>query len=85
MTIPEKIWDKIYNYLEGTCNSPAQAVDYFDLKCSPEEVEEKMLDMGIEICPGCGWWVESGELVDENGEVVFCENCRSYLNSTDGA
>jgi len=69
-------WDRVFEYLRGSCYSPAQVVDYFDLDCEPGDVGEKMLDMGLEVCPGCGWWVESWELVDENGEVVLCDNCK---------
>ena len=70
------IWDKVYSYLIDSCYTPSQAIEYFDLDCTPEDVEEKMLDYGIEICPGCGWWVESGELVDDDGNLILCENCR---------
>jgi len=71
-------WNKVYQYLEGTCRTPQNAIDYFDLKCTPEEVIDAMLDCNLEMCPGCGWWVESSELIDENDNQVECENCRSY-------
>ena len=69
-------WTKVYQYLEGTCHSATDAIYYFDLDCTEEEVEEKMLELNLEVCPGCGWWVESYELVDENGELVYCDHCR---------
>ena len=68
-------WKKVYKYLEGTCLTPQQAIDYFNLKCTPEDVENAMLDLNLEQCPNCGWWVESWELTDENGEPKFCDNC----------
>jgi hypothetical protein len=30
----------------------------------------------VERCQGCDWWMHPGELVDEEGEVVGCDQCR---------
>ena len=41
------------------------------------ELAEAALDKNVEQCPGCRWWCESGELVDDNGEPDGkCDNCR---------
>lgn len=69
-------WENVYRYLEGTCNSAHMAIEYFDLDCTIEDVEEAMLDMNLEQCPMCGWWTESCELVDDEGDVVGCDQCR---------
>jgi len=30
-------------------------------------------------CPGCGWWFEVGELVDDAGDLVGCQDCRGLV------
>ena len=43
-----------------------------------DEVEERLLDEGIEPCTGCGWWFNVGELVDDEGENEgYCDECRA--------
>jgi len=74
----EKIdWEKVADYLEGTCKPIESAIDKFNLNCEPDDVEEAMLDENLERCHYCDWWMESSELVDESGEVVGCDQCRS--------
>lgn len=45
-------------------------------KLEVEELEELLLDENIQQCEGCNWYVEAGELVDEQGVVNLCESCR---------
>ncbi len=40
-----------------------------------EDLEELMVDHGYERCPECEWWVECGELVDDDGEEKVCAGC----------
>jgi len=76
--ISDKQIHEITSFLEGTCNSIEQAMDRFDIDFPVEEVEDRLLDVNLERCPGCDWWVESSELVDSKGDIVVCENCRAY-------
>lgn len=69
-------WSEVADYLEGTCNSAHAAIARFDLECEVEEVEEAMLDQNLEICPFCHWWMECHELVNDEGDVVGCQQCR---------
>ena len=43
-----------------------------------EDLDDFLLDHGIEACPGCGWYAESGELIptDEDDPDGCCSNCR---------
>lgn len=43
-----------------------------------EDLDDWLLDHGIERCPSCEWYVESGELIppDTDDPDGFCENCR---------
>ena len=43
-----------------------------------EDLDEYLLNLGIEKCPGCDWYVESGELIplDEDEPDGCCCNCR---------
>jgi DNA-directed RNA polymerase subunit RPC12/RpoP len=53
----------------------AWAMNQFDLEV--DEVEDIMLDANYERCPGCGWFVECGELVDADDAERECSNCDS--------
>lgn len=42
-----------------------------------DQLEDKLLDLGIEKCPDCGWYVDSHELFDDEGDIDgHCCNCR---------
>jgi len=68
--------DRLIDEVLGSCSTLDILLDRLDLIISVEEAEEYLLDHGVESCPFCGWWVESGELVDEYGEPSGCEQCR---------
>lgn len=72
--INEKIVDKIVEQLAGTSNSWCAASE--DAGIEIEAIEEIMLNANYERCPECDWWVECSELLDDNGELTVCENCR---------
>lgn len=66
---------KLANSLEGTCDTLDRHVEKLDLeKCNFDEGD--LLEFNIEPCSGCGWWMESSELVNEDSEVVGCSQCR---------
>lgn len=63
--------------IEGTCQSVASVLSSMDLDdVDPEEVESRLADFNLEECPGCGWWMEAGELINGDGDVVGCADCR---------
>ncbi len=43
-----------------------------------EVLEDVLLDMNIEKCPDCGWFVDSHELIGPDGDEPdgHCRNCR---------
>lgn len=43
-----------------------------------EEVDDVLLDMNVERCPGCGWYVDSHALLPhgEDEPDGCCPNCR---------
>ena len=59
--------------------APSSIIEYFGF---PEDtdVEDELLDFGIELCGGCNWWFYSFELIpddDEDEELTgYCEDCR---------
>ena len=69
-------WVKYHEGVLGTCLSLVQiAVKY---AIPEDEVEESLLDAGIEVCVGCGWWFEVSELVDDEDENEgYCAECRA--------
>lgn len=64
-------------YLEGTCNSIEAALEHFELDMEIENVEEALLDIGLERWWRWWRWMESHELVNEDLEVVGCDQCRT--------
>lgn len=69
--------DRLADYLEGTCMSLETAVEY--LEFDPNiDWEDEMLTANMETCLGCGWWMESSELIHEDNENTgYCEDCVS--------
>jgi hypothetical protein len=61
---------EIAEYLVGTCESIDTGLEMVYL--NPDDfdvtdVEDAILDYNVEMCPGCGWWFEGGELNDGEG------------------
>ena len=67
----------IAEHLLGTCKLADDAIDRFDLLIEAGELEDALVGISVEICPHCGWWMESSALVDESGDVVGCDQCRT--------
>jgi hypothetical protein len=68
---------RAYDYLNGTSRDARDFLDANDIEdVDPEELEEAVEERGLERCPGCDWWMGSYELIDEDNEVVGCEQCR---------
>ena len=61
---------RMARYAVGTADGPGELAERFDV--DEDDVEEILADLNVETCPGCGWWVESGELADENGDEQHC-------------
>lgn len=57
-------------------------VNGFDRACAQfglevDTLEALLLDINIEACPACGWYVDSHELLDEDDAPDgHCDNCR---------
>lgn len=68
---PGPDWAKIAQSTVGTADSEAAIADRHDVNV--DDVVERLLDFNVETCPGCGWWVESHELADND----TCDGCRN--------
>lgn len=75
--MPDIISDRnrLAHHLEGTCMTLEVAVEHLGL--DPEvDWEDEMLSANLETCLGCGWWMESNELVHEDDEDTgYCGDC----------
>ncbi len=60
----------------GTCDSVEQVIARMDLEINTEELEEALSNANVEQCELCNWWFDAGDLLDDNSEVVGCEDCR---------
>jgi hypothetical protein len=72
--------EEVAGMLEGTCREIETALDLAGLEsCDFDvtDIEDQLLDVSLERCKGCDWWMEPSELVDdENEQAGFCEQCR---------
>lgn len=66
--ITDKQINAIAEYLDGTCNSIEQAMDRFDFDFPVEDVEDRLLDVNLERCPMCDWWVVAVNLLTKKGK-----------------
>lgn len=68
--------EEVVEQLAGTCNTEIEDMD-------TDEVIEIMVDAGYEICPECEWWVEQGELMNEDDVHTSCDNCGNNIQNPD--
>jgi len=71
--------EKVADSVIGTCESLQKhieiIVDDYDVHITEDELRDKLLEKNVEECFGCGWWVQSDELIDEDDNVVGCHDC----------
>jgi hypothetical protein len=68
------IKNEVYGYVCGSCLPDLSWVSE-QLNVDESDVEDALLDLGLEPCQGCGWWHESFELSEnEDGDFV-CDDC----------
>lgn len=71
--------EELARHLEGTCLSLDTAIERLELDTplyAGIDWEDEMLTFGMELCLGCGWWMESCELVHERDEDTgYCDQC----------
>lgn len=65
---------RLAKYLEGTCNTICMACGLLDLD-EGEDWDDKLLDLNIEQCQMCGWWMESCHLEEDSTGKYVCEQC----------
>lgn len=73
-------WIGLRMAMEGTVNTEVpeiMAIRYGVQGIDHDTIIEELLDQGIEQCPECGSWVESGEIVwdSREDEIIGCEAC----------
>lgn len=76
--------NEVAEYLQGTANSLGDALETFSLDIDEGVLQEKLLDVDVEICGHCYWWHEVCELEhsEEHG-CGHCEQCREELGLDD--
>ena len=67
---------RLREYLEGTCADIMMALEHLDIDADADDAEEAMEELNLERCPGCDWWMESSALIDDDSNVVGCDQCR---------
>lgn len=76
----EPEWSSFRLAVEGTVleTFPETMLLKYGIPDDMDLIVENLLDEGIEQCPECGTWVESGEIIwDEyRDEIIGCEACQ---------
>ena len=68
--------ERVAAVLEGTCKNVEDVLEALGIEADPDDVEDQLLEISIERCPYCAWWMESCEMVNDDNEVVGCDQCR---------
>lgn len=73
---PEQL-DEAADYLRGTCKDVGDAADMLGIEVDETELQERLLDVELELCVGCHWWhdVCDLEFVEQEGGGL-CDDCR---------
>lgn len=68
----EKAADLVTSYVNGL----ERALTFFQVE--QDELDDVLLDMNVEMCNGCGWYVDSCDLIPEDKDEPdgACPNCR---------
>ena len=68
--------ERVADRLMGSCANVEDVLDELEIEADPDEVEAALSGVYVERCPGCAWWMESGELLNDDGDAVGCDQCR---------
>ena len=74
MTISDDKRSLIIQECLGSSASEHELAEKYEL--DDMTILDILADANIERCPTCEWWVEAGELVDDENELVSCLTCR---------
>ena len=76
---------QIAAHLNGTMNDVEASIaaimadvpDSYDPSVYVDEMNERLEIIGIQMCEGCGWWMEIAELdqTDESKGAGLCRDC----------
>ncbi len=66
--------------LLGTCRSLDQGIADLNIDDDTRDIDtseaHSEISDEVELCEGCGWWCEVGELELHRGGDLCCEDCR---------
>lgn len=71
-------WPSFRLAVEGTVldTFPEDMLLKYGIPDDEDLIIERLLEEGIEKCPECGCWIESGEIIhDRDWEVIGCQAC----------
>jgi hypothetical protein len=80
MNLTDEQLGKLYDELIDTNSSLEKALE--DIELTPDDydmtdVQDRLVDLNLEMCVDCGYWQESGEFVDCDNEAHdSCTDCR---------
>jgi hypothetical protein len=76
----EENMNKLADHIVGTPKSPIIACEEIEIP-EYDDLEDKLLDKGIELCGHCGWWNYSYMLtfIEDSGNS-YCDECLKDLD-----
>lgn len=70
-------WCEVAEYAQGTCKSEADIAATFGMTQADEDrISRELAEFDLTLCLGCGWWVETYEMGEVDGEE-YCSDCQS--------
>ena len=89
MSIRTRAWsgsdiDKAADIVTGYVDGLGKAMREFGVE--QDELDDVLLDVNVEPCPGCGWYVDSRDLIPEGVDYPDgqCPSCRYSNDLTSG-
>lgn len=69
--------DQLKKHLVGSPYTIREALARLEIDCPypDDEIEDRLLVEGIEVCTNCGIWRDSDDIL-EDGDFIYCTECQ---------
>ncbi len=79
--ITEVDFEKIAVEIAGTSYTEAHVVEKYNLDITAEDLLDEMSNLNLEFCDGCGTWIDTCNMSEENPDI--CKVCNNENEDDD--